>query len=321
MARHSFRWTLNIVLIVLILINIIGKYIQKNKRKNNVKKQSNRTNLSERKIYCSLIYLIMNVYFRYMTIGKKQRYIEVLQCSGEDMSLVLTGGLAALHSHNSALQSPANPNALGAPKLPLLPPSATPMLPLNNAAALHHHHQQQQAAAAAAAAAADPLQHLNPALLMSNMYLVPPPTATHQIPTSTFDLQLLAAASQGAGQVFMLPPTHQRLFAAHGAQPPAFHGAQMGHPQSQFLLQPPPQLRGALQLSFPPPTAVTAAVTSLAQQPSKRTHDQAFTSPTELLPTKRPPVVYTSDAGGVVGGCSTAAAPVLALPQIQSNFT
>ena len=257
--------------------------------------------------------------FRYMTIGKKQRYIEVLQCSGEDMSLVLTGGLAALHS-------PANPNALGAPKLPLLPPSATPMLPLNNAAALHHHHQQQQAAAAAAAAAAaDPLQHLNPALLMSNMYLVPPPAATHHhIPTSTFDLQLLAAASQaGAGQVFMLPPTHQRLFAAHGAaaQHHGFPGAQMGHPQSQFLLQPPPQLRAGLQLSFPPPTAVTAAVTSLAQQPSKRTHDQAFTSPTELLPTKRPPVVYTSEAGGVVGGCSTAAAPVLALPQIQSNFT
>lgn len=263
-----------------------------------------------------------NVFFRYMTIGKKQRYIEVLQCSGEDMSLVLTGGLAALHS-------PANPNALGAPKLPLLPPSATPMLPLNNAAALHHHHQQQQqaAAAAAAAAAADPLQHLNPALLMSNMYLVPPPAATHHIPTSTFDLQLLAAASQagGAGQIFMLPPTHQRLFAAHGAaaQHHGFPGAQMGHhPQSQFLLQPPPQLRAGLQLSFPPPTAVTAAVTSLAQQPSKRTHDQAFTSPTELLPTKRPPVVYTSEAGGVVGGCSTAAAPaVLALPQIQSNFT
>jgi len=31
----------------------------------------------------------------YMVIGKKQRYIEVLQCSGEDMSLVLTGGLGA----------------------------------------------------------------------------------------------------------------------------------------------------------------------------------------------------------------------------------
>ena len=29
---------------------------------------------------------------RYMVFGKKQRYIEVFQCSGEDMSVVLTGG-------------------------------------------------------------------------------------------------------------------------------------------------------------------------------------------------------------------------------------
>lgn len=29
---------------------------------------------------------------RYMIFGKKQRYIEVFQCSGEDMNLVLTGG-------------------------------------------------------------------------------------------------------------------------------------------------------------------------------------------------------------------------------------
>jgi epithelial splicing regulatory protein 1/2 len=30
---------------------------------------------------------------RYMVFGKKQRYIEVFQCSGEDMHVVLTGGL------------------------------------------------------------------------------------------------------------------------------------------------------------------------------------------------------------------------------------
>ncbi|XP_045505455.1 RNA-binding protein fusilli isoform X1 [Colias croceus] len=30
---------------------------------------------------------------RYMTYGKKQRYIEVFQCSGDDMNLVLTGGV------------------------------------------------------------------------------------------------------------------------------------------------------------------------------------------------------------------------------------
>ena len=35
-----------------------------------------------------------NKHHRYMVFGKKQRYIEVFQCSGEDMSMVLTGGAA-----------------------------------------------------------------------------------------------------------------------------------------------------------------------------------------------------------------------------------
>lgn len=30
---------------------------------------------------------------RYMQFGKKQRYIEVFQCSVDDMNLVLTGGI------------------------------------------------------------------------------------------------------------------------------------------------------------------------------------------------------------------------------------
>jgi epithelial splicing regulatory protein 1/2 len=30
---------------------------------------------------------------RYMIFGKKQRYIEVFQCSVDDMNLVLTGGI------------------------------------------------------------------------------------------------------------------------------------------------------------------------------------------------------------------------------------
>merc|ERR1719334_2703730 len=37
-----------------------------------------------------------NRHHRYMVFGKKQRYIEVFQCSGEDMSLVLTGGVGGL---------------------------------------------------------------------------------------------------------------------------------------------------------------------------------------------------------------------------------
>ncbi|XP_051159802.1 RNA-binding protein fusilli isoform X3 [Leptopilina boulardi] len=42
---------------------------------------------------------------RYMIFGKKQRYIEVFQCSGEDMNLVLTG----CSPQTKALLSPGNP--------------------------------------------------------------------------------------------------------------------------------------------------------------------------------------------------------------------
>ncbi|EFX70109.1 hypothetical protein DAPPUDRAFT_202511, partial [Daphnia pulex] len=45
---------------------------------------------------------------RYMVFGKKQRYIEVFQCSGEDMHVVLTGGLALP-------STPATPKALLSP--------------------------------------------------------------------------------------------------------------------------------------------------------------------------------------------------------------
>ncbi|XP_047119808.1 RNA-binding protein fusilli isoform X2 [Schistocerca piceifrons] len=46
---------------------------------------------------------------RYMTFGKKQRYIEVFQCSGEDMNLVLTGGIP------TSAVSPAKAAALLSP--------------------------------------------------------------------------------------------------------------------------------------------------------------------------------------------------------------
>jgi len=53
-----------------------------------------------------------NRHHRYMVFGKKQRYIEVFQCSGEDMSLVLTGGVAGLGHHQQQQQA----------KTPLLSP-------------------------------------------------------------------------------------------------------------------------------------------------------------------------------------------------------
>ncbi|XP_064109194.1 RNA-binding protein fusilli-like isoform X4 [Macrobrachium nipponense] len=70
---------------------------------------------------------------RYMIFGKKQRYIEVFQCSGEDMNMVLTGGLPAqrpivspgmLVWDNSTTNLPG-----GALHPPGLPPTVAPRPP------------------------------------------------------------------------------------------------------------------------------------------------------------------------------------------------
>uniref|UniRef100_A0A0A9YIV9 RNA-binding protein fusilli n=2 Tax=Lygus hesperus TaxID=30085 RepID=A0A0A9YIV9_LYGHE len=53
---------------------------------------------------------------RYMSFGKKQRYIEVFQCSGEDMNLVLSGGLAQPPQLSPVAQMPP------APAKPMLSP-------------------------------------------------------------------------------------------------------------------------------------------------------------------------------------------------------
>ncbi|CAH2057108.1 unnamed protein product, partial [Iphiclides podalirius] len=63
---------------------------------------------------------------RYMTFGKKQRYIEVFQCSGDDMNLVLTGGVTPATS----------PKVLSPGTLLSPPPAPAPRL-------LAHHIAQQ----------------------------------------------------------------------------------------------------------------------------------------------------------------------------------
>lgn len=61
----------------------------------------------------------MAKHHNYMSFGKKQRYIEVFQCSGEDMNLVLTGGGAA-----TGALSPVAAKSL------LSPPGMLPAQPL-----------------------------------------------------------------------------------------------------------------------------------------------------------------------------------------------
>ncbi|XP_044265915.1 RNA-binding protein fusilli isoform X1 [Tribolium madens] len=67
---------------------------------------------------------------RYMTFGKKQRYIEVFQCSGEDMNLVLTGGIPAPVSPAKATPALLSPGML--PSIAPLPPTNIPPPPPPN---------------------------------------------------------------------------------------------------------------------------------------------------------------------------------------------
>ncbi|KAJ8673368.1 hypothetical protein QAD02_004630, partial [Eretmocerus hayati] len=64
---------------------------------------------------------------RYMIFGKKQRYIEVFQCSGEDMNLVLTG--APLPAGNTMMPPTVGPGTPIFPtRQPQVPPPATAII-------------------------------------------------------------------------------------------------------------------------------------------------------------------------------------------------
>lgn len=119
---------------------------------------------------------------QYMIFGKKQRYVEVFQCSGDDMNSILTGGQVSPKA-TSVLSSGIENNMPGVgltvastilpsyyepPQVPILPTlniSPHPNVFLLNQLALQ---QQQQNALAAASL----IQKTSP----KAVYTVPPPT-------------------------------------------------------------------------------------------------------------------------------------------------
>ena len=117
----------------------------------------------------------------YMVFGKKQRYIEVFQCSGEDMNHVLTGGTATVSSAASGSNIPVTSSTV----------TSSPVKDSTSVA---------QAAAAAAAAATN-------GLLPPGMFTVP--TATSQTPLGLDPNSAILAAAQAAqhaGQQAMQNP-------------------------------------------------------------------------------------------------------------------
>lgn len=82
---------------------------------------------------------------RYMSCFKKQRYIEVFQCSGEDMNMVLTGGQSLLkHASFVAAQQQQN-NALIAAGMSANQTRPVMPSPLYNIAPAMHAAQQHNA--------------------------------------------------------------------------------------------------------------------------------------------------------------------------------
>ena len=194
---------------------------------------------------------------RYMVFGKKQRYIEVFQCSGEDMSVVLTGG-----ANKQQQQQPQQP--------PLLSPGMLPtpvvsqqydMLPLG----------------------VSNLTNVQQGLGLGMPQLLAPQTR----PAADLNmLQLLQVPGLGLG----LPAATSPLVML---------------PRPGMTFQPTLQLPGVLPQQRYPSLLPTPGASMLTHLPAgnKRSHGQAFAETaggyTGTLPPKRPPVMYTTQQGGI----------------------
>lgn len=187
---------------------------------------------------------------KYMIFGKKYRYIEVFQCSGDDMNLVLNGGL---HSPSNptkpALLSPgmltqvqqaASPPSSSIPMG--IPPPLTLSIPPPNPALLAQQQAQfiaqqnllarQQAAAVAAAAAAQ----TEPQYYLPNLALLPHPPAQQSLtfPPQSYAPQFVFMPRTHHPQFplgLMPHPIHQQAFTLPSAQPPTMTPAVTVNPQ------------------------------------------------------------------------------------------
>lgn len=207
---------------------------------------------------------------QFMVFGKKYRYIEVFQCSGDDMNMVLNGGLqspvpTAAHPHPH-LSGSKQPSLLSPGMLPQQPPANAQTISTHTHAHTHAHAhtlQSPPSMAAAVAALSQPPQLAVPATaqpvavaasgIPSYMAAAaaPPPAA---VPHPSMAQTAAAAAQNVAGAVSTLaaPPTQLSV-----------------HTASAAAVSPQAAMTFPFNLSLPPPqAAATAAANSalLAQQ-------------------------------------------------------
>ncbi|KDR24242.1 RNA-binding protein fusilli, partial [Zootermopsis nevadensis] len=231
---------------------------------------------------------------RYMIFGKKQRYIEVFQCSGEDMNLVLTGGIPA------GAVSPAKAAALLSPgMLPPHPPPpigsavATPLPPPTPALSWEPAHALVQAQVAVAQQVqAHALAQQNLAIRQSQA----------QQEGLWFMNQLAVAQQhQAAMAAALVAATSSRLYLLNmpprlplGSAPllPSQASAGLGATSNFHHKGPPPQLPAGASFSpgtaHPPPPhgilspIIQSPMTAAAIMGLKRSWEHAF--PAEMQP-------------------------------------
>ncbi|XP_037805256.1 RNA-binding protein fusilli isoform X1 [Lucilia sericata] len=205
---------------------------------------------------------------QFMVFGKKYRYIEVFQCSGDDMNMVLNGGLQspvpAAHAHPH-LGAGKQPSLLSPGMLAQQPPAnAQTISPHTHAHTHAHAHalQSPPSVAAAVAALSQPPQLAVPATaqtvsvaaggLSPYMAATAPPAA---VPHPSLAQTAAAAAQNAAAAVAGSLTNHSNQLPVHTA--------------SASAVSPQAAMTFPFNLSLPPPpTAATAAANSalIAQQ-------------------------------------------------------
>lgn len=186
-----------------------------------------------------------------MIFGKKQRYIEVFQCSGEDMNLVLTGG--AVSPVAKALLSPG---MLSSPPPPSTPAPLTPATPMPPPAAAHPHsppYDPLVAAAMQAQAIAQIRQSQESAWLINQ--LAAAQAQQQQQQQQALALAALSKQHQPWAQEYMATMPPPSMVVSTGAPTSVTSKPHMTFPASQYFPQvaPAPYFFLNLPPRMPPP--------------------------------------------------------------------
>lgn len=233
---------------------------------------------------------------RYMIFGKKQRYIEVFQCSGEDMNLVLTGGIPAPVSPAKAAPALLSPGML--PSITPLPPTNIPPPPPPSNTVTGQISQNLMSPSPAASFTWDNptllAQHQAQMIAQQNL-LVRQNQAQAQnelILMNQITQHNLAVLNQNAGPLSPTPTSNAGLTASMLKPTPYFSLAPHMLPsQHPYVLLPPRMTHLGIprhQMAYPPhliPGASPGVIPVVPHVAVKRSYGDAFSE--QATPAKR----------------------------------